>query len=184
MWDRQSSACFEEQSSPGALNPSSFHPCVRWDCCLYCVHECSRKWNYRLYKKLFREETNMLVLKVAQHSPDTRLHSNLVNVRLQNFFFLTLYCARLLEALYKLRCIRSTGKWLTRRLLILLHKLETQINRRPQFFSILLRNSICICSCVNTVCITSEDEVLLQAVKIISTKRKHSVKNVSRNKTP
>lgn len=29
----------------------------------------------------------MLVLKVAQHSPDTRLHSNLVNVRLQNFFF-------------------------------------------------------------------------------------------------
>lgn len=37
------------------------------------------------YKKLFREETNMLVLKVAQHSPDTRLHSNLVNVWLQNF---------------------------------------------------------------------------------------------------
>lgn len=34
---------------------------------------------------------------------------------------------------------------------------------KPQtaVFSILLRNSICICSCVRAVCITSEDEVLV-----------------------
>lgn len=34
---------------------------------------------------------------------------------------------------------------------------------KPQtaVFSILLRNSICICSCVRAVCITSEDELLV-----------------------
>lgn len=39
-------------------------------------------------------------------------------------------------------------------------KLETR-ETTTAVFSILLRNSICICSCVRAVCITSEDEVLV-----------------------
>lgn len=78
----------------------------------------------------------------------------------------------MLEVLCKLKFIRSAENWLLKRLVMLLHKLKTQVNHRPQLFSILLRNSICICGCVTTVCITSESEVLVQAVRITSAKIK------------
>lgn len=81
----------------------------------------------------------------------------------------------MLEVLCKLKFIGNAKNWLLRRLLMLLHKLKTQVNHRPQLFSTLLRNSICICGCVTTVCITSESEVLVQAVRISPTKIKEAL---------